>query len=180
MHRNIIYIATSLDGYIADANNQLDWLFSIPNPDQNDMGFSDFMQRIDAVVMGRTTFETVCGFDGEWPYDKPVFVLSNSIREIPVKLIGKAVHLVRGEIKDVISSIHCAGFKTLYIDGGSVAKQCLAEDLIDEMIITIVPILLGDGIPLFGNMKKPLQFIHVKSERYFDYMVKNTWHRQRK
>ncbi|MBG5919833.1 dihydrofolate reductase family protein [Providencia stuartii] len=178
--RNIIYIATSLDGYIADANNLLDWLFSVPNPEQDDMGFSAFMQRIDAVVMGRNTFETVCNFDGEWPYNKPVFVLSNSMKAIPEKLIGKAIHLVRGDITGVIDSIHRAGFHTLYIDGGSAAKQCLVEDLIDEMIITTVPILLGGGTPLFGHVKEPLQFIHVKSERYFDYMVKNTWYRQRK
>ena len=75
---NIVYIATSLDGYIADKDGGLDWLNSIPNPENVDLGFANFMERIDALVMGRATFETVCGFDVEWPYPKPVFVLSNT------------------------------------------------------------------------------------------------------
>ena len=71
---NRIFIATSLDGYIADSNGGIDWLHEIPNPEQLDMGFADFMAETDALVMGRKTFETVCGFDVEWPYSKPVFV----------------------------------------------------------------------------------------------------------
>ena len=77
---NIVYIATSLDGYIADKSGKLDWLHSIPNPDNLDFGFADFMNRIDAIVMGRNTFETVCGFEGMWPYSKRVFVLKNCCR----------------------------------------------------------------------------------------------------
>ncbi|WP_195432844.1 dihydrofolate reductase family protein [Morganella morganii] len=177
--RHIIYIATSLDGYIADAQDKLDWLFAVPNPEQDDMGFSAFMQRIDAVVMGRKTFDTVCAFDGEWPYDKPAFVLSRTVTELPEKLAGKAVYPVQGEIGDVLADIHRAGYHNLYIDGGTAAKQCLAADLIDEMVITTVPVLLGGGTPLFGTLPSPLQFVHISTERYFDYMVKNTWYRQR-
>lgn len=75
MHRvtamkNIVYIATSLDGYIADRDGGLDWLHSIPNPDHSDFGWAEFMAGVDALVMGRTTFETVCGFDCDWPYNK--------------------------------------------------------------------------------------------------------------
>jgi dihydrofolate reductase len=80
---NIVFIATSLDGYIADKNDGLDWLDSIPNPENMDMGYVDLIDRIDALVMGRITFEKVCGFNCEWPYSKPVFVLSNSMKLIP-------------------------------------------------------------------------------------------------
>lgn len=177
--RNIIYIATSLDGYIADAQDKLDWLFAVPNPEQDDMGFSAFMQGIDAVVMGRKTFETVCNFDGAWPYDKPVFVLSRSVTELPEKLTGHGVQLMQGDINEVLNTIRNAGYQTLYIDGGTAAQQCLEADLIDEMVITTVPVLLGSGKPLFGTLTEPLKFIHIKTERYFEYMVKNTYYRQR-
>ncbi len=70
--RNSIFIATSLDGYIADSQSGIDWLHSIPNPKQIDMGYIDFMSRIDALVMGKNTFETVCGFDMDWPYEIPM------------------------------------------------------------------------------------------------------------
>jgi dihydrofolate reductase len=89
-NRNIAFIATSLDGYIADKNGGLDWLHSIPNPDQNDMGYELFIKHIDALVMGRTTFETVCNFDIDWPYSKPVFVLSRTLEMIPEKYKDKA------------------------------------------------------------------------------------------
>ena len=76
--KNIVFIGRSLDGFIAGKNGELDWLEMIPNPDNVEMGFVSLMQEIDAVVMGKTTFEVVCSFDGEWPYMKHVFVLSNS------------------------------------------------------------------------------------------------------
>ncbi len=74
--KNRLFIATSIDGYIADKDGGLDWLNSIPNPDNIDMGYGEFTSQIDALVMGRITFETVCGFDIDWPYQKPVFVLT--------------------------------------------------------------------------------------------------------
>jgi len=87
---NVVYIATSLDGYIADANGSLDWLNTVPNPDSTDYGFADFMDGIDALVMGRKTFETVLGFGGDWPYSKPVFVLSSTLKALPETLQCKA------------------------------------------------------------------------------------------
>ena len=81
---NTVFIATSLDGYIADKDGGLDWLNSIPNPDNLDMGWVNFIDRIDALVMGRRTFDKVCSFNCEWPYCKPVFVLSNSLESISV------------------------------------------------------------------------------------------------
>ena len=79
---NFVYIAQSLDGYIADKNGGLDWLNEIPNPDNSDFGFAEFLNNIDAIVMGRKTFEQVMSF-GVWPYPKPVFVVSTSLKELP-------------------------------------------------------------------------------------------------
>jgi len=155
--KNSIFIATSLDGYIADKNGGIDYLHSIPNPDGDDMGYSNFIAGIDAIVMGRTTFETVCSFDIDWPYTIPVFVLSNTLTEIPEPYKGKA-YLARGPLTEVLASIHEQGFHNLYIDGGKTIQSFLQEDLIDEMIITTIPTLLGGGFPLFGDLINPLQF----------------------
>ena len=81
--KNRVFIATSLDGFIADQNGAIDWLHSIPNPEQIDMGYTDFIGGVDAIVMGRNTFEVVCGFDIDWPYEVPVFVLSRTLNTRP-------------------------------------------------------------------------------------------------
>ncbi|KFA97485.1 dihydrofolate reductase family protein [Vibrio sp. ER1A] len=171
---NIVYIGTSLDGYIADKNNGLDWLHDVPNPEGSDFGFAEFMDRVDGLVMGRNTLEIVLSFGIEWPYSKPVFVLSNTLTKVPEGYEDK-VFLVKGKLSDIVSDLNSKGYKNLYIDGGKTIQSFLAEDLIDEMIITTIPVLLGGGIPLFGELDKPLKFQHVSAERYADYIVKNRY-----
>ena len=142
--KNKVFIATSIDGYIADDNGGIDWLHAIPNPQGIDIGYSEFNSQIDALVIGRATFETVCGFNMNWPYQKPVFVLSNSISTVPEKYEGKA-ELVKGSLKDILDYIHKKKYFNLYIDGGKTIQSFLKEDLIDEITITIIPFLLGSG-----------------------------------
>ncbi len=105
--KNIVFIGTSLDGYIADKNGGFDFLNSIPNPEQDDFGYLDFMDRIDALLMGRKTYETVLGFGGQWPYNKPVFVLSNTLTSLPKNLQDK-VELVSGSVRQVVEKINAA------------------------------------------------------------------------
>lgn len=174
---NIVYIATSLDGYIADREGGLDWLCSIPNPDNLDFGFSEFMDRIDAVVMGRNTFDAVRGFDGEWPYGKPVFVLSNSSASLPGGFEGK-VELVGGDVRGVVAAINGKGYETLYIDGGKTIQGFLREDLIDELIITRVPVLLGGGVPLFGELNGQMVFEHLTTDVMLNAMVRSHYRRR--
>ena len=174
---NYVYIATSLDGFIATADGGIDWLNDITNPDQSDYGFAEFMSGIDALVMGRNTFEKVINF-GVWPYDKPVFVLSHSITELPEGMVGKA-EIIKGEIHEVITLLNKRGYNNLYIDGGKVIQSFLKEDLIDELIITRIPILLGDGIPLFGKLDQNLKFKHVKTDTYNNMLVKSSYTRDR-
>ena len=176
--KNIVYIATSLDGYIADKNDGLDWLQSIPNPDNLDFGWSKFMDSIDAVVMGRTTFEKVCSFNCPWPYSKPVFVLSNFLKTIPKEYEDK-VELINGPLSNILKTIHQKGYLSLYIDGGTTINNFLKEDLIDEIIITIIPILLGEGIPLFRQLPKALDFEHVKTEVFLNAIVQNHYRRKK-
>ncbi len=175
--KNIVYIAKSLDGFIADKNESLDWLEIIPNPKGSDMGFMAFMGSIDGIVMGRNTFEMVAGFDGDWPYPVPVFVLSTTLTSVDEKFKDK-VQLVKGSIKEILAELHAKGFGKLYIDGGKTIQSFLAEDLIDEMIITTMPILLGGGISLFGDLPQRMEFTHVESKVFLKAIVQDTYLRK--
>lgn len=177
--KNIVFIGKSLDGFIAGKNGELDWLEMIPNPENVEMGFTSLIQEIDAVVMGKTTFEVVCGFGGEWPYSKHVFVLSNSLQEVPEKLRNK-VTLLKGSPREVLDNIHEKGYFKLYIDGGRTIQAFLKEDLIDELRITTIPILLGGGFPLFGELPEPLEFEHIESNVFLEQLVQNCYRRKRK
>eukprot|EP01029_Cantina_marsupialis_P022889 TRINITY_DN561_c1_g6_i1.p5 TRINITY_DN561_c1_g6~~TRINITY_DN561_c1_g6_i1.p5 ORF type:complete len:179 (+),score=9.91 TRINITY_DN561_c1_g6_i1:1653-2189(+) len=178
MKQNLVFIAQSLDGFIADRNGGLDWLNMVPNPDQIDMGYHSFVERVDAIVMGRSTFEMVCSFDIEWPYTKPVFVMSNSLSELSQEYKGKA-ELVKGTITEILESIHGKGYHSLYIDGGVTVQSFLKEDVIDELIITTIPILLGGGSPLFKSLPKEMKFELVESEVMLDQIVQSRYKRKR-
>lgn len=174
---NRVYIATSLDGYIADKNGGLAWLDDIENPEGDDMGYVDFMANTDALLMGRTTFETVCGFDVDWPYTKPVYVLSNSLTEVPEEYDGK-VWLVKGPLPEVLQQIHDRGHYRLYIDGGTTITSFLAEGLIDEMVITVFPVLLGGGHRLFGALPQEQDFELVGSKISLGKLVQSHYRRK--
>ncbi|WP_439882459.1 dihydrofolate reductase family protein [Pontibacter sp. MBLB2868] len=176
--KNSVFIATSIDGYIADKDGGLDWLHSIPNPENNDMGYVEFNDQIDALIMGRITFETVLGFDVDWPYNKPVFVLSNKLKEIP-KSHKEKVFLVNGKITDILAQIHEKGFYRLYIDGGATIRSFLKEDLIDEMILSVIPVLLGGGSPLFTELPKELKFELIGTKTYLNQIVQNHYKRKK-
>ncbi len=175
---NYVYIATSLDGFIATQDGGIDWLDEIPNPEQSDFGYGEFMTRIDAIVMGRNSFEKVLTF-AVWPYDKPVFVLSSSLKHVPKDLVDKVEIIGNDNISTLIANLNQQGYYHLYIDGGRTIQSFLAEDLIDEMIITRVPILLGKGIPLFGNLTSALRFQHQTTEIFSNGLVKSSYIRLR-
>jgi dihydrofolate reductase len=176
--KNKVFIATSLDGYIADKNGSIEWLNSIPNPDNLDMGYSDFVAQIDAIVMGRTTFETVCSFGIDWPYTKPVFILSNTLTELPKQYEGKAF-LINGTLTDILEQIHKKGYGQLYIDGGVTIQNFLKEDLIDSITITTIPLLLGGGSSLFGEHQNILEFECTETKQFSNNIVQNTFLRKR-
>ena len=182
-HKNIpdtkmkisVYVATSLDGYIAERDGGLDWLNELPNPEGSDFGFTDFMKRVDAVVMGRVTFEQVLSF-GELPYTKPVFVLSRTLTNLPESIEGKA-ELLSGTPEEVIDELTARSFESLYLDGGETIHEFLKRDLINELILTRIPVLLGDGIPLFRTGFPEQKYDHVKTEIFNDSLVKS-WYRK--
>lgn len=168
---NYVYIATSLDGFIATKDGGIDWLMETPNPDNSDYGYAEFINRVDAIIMGRNSYEKVLTF-GEWPYNKKVFILSNTLKSLSENMINKA-EIINGDLKNIISQLANRGFLNLYIDGGKVIQSFLNENLIDELIITRIPILLGEGIPLFGKLSKQIKLTHTKTETLNEQLVKS-------
>lgn len=168
---NYVYVGASLDGYIAGPNGEIDWLEERSHPDDGDHGFADFMAGIDALLMGRNSFDVVAGMN-EWFYTKPVFVISNTMTEVFLFYADK-VQLCRGSLPEVVKNLAERGYENLYIDGGKVIQQALREDLIDELIVTQLPILLGKGIPLFGDLDGPIRFDHVNTVVFKSGLVKN-------
>lgn len=172
MKKNSVFIATSLDGFIADKDGGIKWLDTFPEINNIDTGYVAFMARIDALIIGRSTYETVLGFDIEWPYQKPVFVVSSSLKDVPKQLKGK-VTIVQGSLTDILTHIHELGYHRLYIDGGRLIQSFLREDLLDEMIITVIPVILGSGIPLFAEQINQVVFKCVETKLYLDAVVQN-------
>jgi dihydrofolate reductase len=157
----IVYIGTSLDGFIARKDGDIDWLTQFAN-DEAIHAYEEFISRIDAIVIGRGTFEKVLTFPS-WPYDRKVFALSNSIKQVPDELKEKVTVLSINPPK-LLSYLSNLGFSSVYIDGGKVIQDFLKEDLVDELIISKVPILIGNGIPLFGQLNTDLEFKHTQTQ----------------
>jgi dihydrofolate reductase len=174
---NIIYIATSIDGYIARTDGSIEWLTEWPNPDKSDYGFFAFLDSIDGIIMGRNTFETVSAFD-EWVYTKPVFVLSTTLTQLSGKWAAKG-ELIKGDLNEVLALLSNRGVNNIYVDGGKTIQSFLALDMIDQMIITTIPMLLGSGIPLFSDNAPELKFKHTATDIYNGGLVKISYSRDR-
>lgn len=175
--KTTVYIATSLDGFIARADGDIDWLTGIDNPPHEDYGYSEFYSGIDAIVTGRGTFEKVLTFPS-WPYDKKVFVLSTTLKDPPSTLRDKA-SIVSMKPKELLGHLAGMGYSSLYVDGGKVIQSFLREDCIDDLIITKIPVLIGTGIPLFGDLDSDLHFTHLQTTAYPNGLVKSHYRRKR-
>jgi dihydrofolate reductase len=158
--KTIVYIGTSLDGFIARKNGDFEWLTEFANEEAIN-SYQELISRIDAIVMGRRTFEKVLSFPS-WPFDKKVYVLSSTIKQVPVELINK-VSILSSKPSEVLNYLSQKGYSSLYIDGGKVIQEFLKEGLIDELIISKAPILIGSGIPLFGHLDTDIRFKHIRT-----------------
>jgi dihydrofolate reductase len=176
--RIIAYIGVSLDGYIADLEGNVDWLHEIPIPEGNDLGFSTFMAGIDAVLMGSNTFRAVLDI-GEWYYDKPVYVASNSFTKIPVGYENR-IQLIQGTIHELIEYLRESGFYSIYVDGGKIIQGCLNFGILNEIIITHVPVLLGAGIPFLNKLSQSIDLEHVHTAVLEPGLVKSHYHINRR
>ncbi len=165
-----VFIVTSADGYIATKTGDITWLEKAGKTEITvDMGFNDFLQAIDCIIMGRKTMEKISSFNltqEQWPYGNTrIFVLSRKLKAPPENLKSK-VEMYSGKIPVLISRLEEEGYHHAYIDGGSTITSFLNLGLIDEMIITQAPILLGEGIPLFGKLHKNIMLSDTQVKVY--------------
>lgn len=164
--RVTVFIATSLDGFIARKDGDINWLHEqAPLPDGDDAGFSALMARIDYLVMGRNTYETVLSF-GEWPYSKPVIVMSQSLTEIPAQLQDR-VSLSREAPSALLQRLTDEDCGEIYLDGGLLIQAWLREQLVSDLIITRLPVLLGEGRALFGALERDIK-LQLISNKHWD------------
>ena len=165
-----VFIATSLDGFIARTTGALDWL---PQGGGEPHGYDEFMATVDALVIGRKTYETVLTFRA-WPYDKkPVFVLSTSTVAAPPT--GALMECMSGDPTDIVSKLAARGIRHIYVDGGITIQRFLQAGLIQRLIITRIPILLGDGIPLFGITQRDIHLKHIGTKQYASGFVQSEY-----
>jgi dihydrofolate reductase len=166
-----VFIATSLDGFIARQDGALDWL---PADGGEPHGYDEFMATVDAIVIGRKTFETVLAF-AEWPYGrKPVVVLSSRPGDV-VPPVGAVCDAMAGTPLEVAARLSQRGMKHLYIDGGATIQRFLEAGLIQRLIITRIPVLLGSGIPLFGPLSRDIRLQHVATRSFPSGMVQSEY-----
>ena len=171
-----VYIGASLDGFIARTDGDIEWLVGFA--DQDAVGaYNEFMATVDVIVIGRGTFEKVLEFPS-WPYDKPVFVLSRTLREMPDPLKDK-MSILSLEPADLLPYLSSKGFKSAYVDGGKVIQSFLDADLIETLIIAKVPLLIGSGLPLFGPLDTDMAFEHVHTKTSTNGLVRSYYKRKR-
>jgi len=146
-----VFIATSLDGFIARPDGDIGWLVGQPVPEGEDFGYAAFMRTIGALVMGRVTFEKTLGF-ADWPYAVPVVVMSRAPERVmvPDALSGR-VRVTSASPEAVLRDLAEAGVTRVYVDGGQVVRAFLAAGLVRRMTVTLIPVLLGQGRPLWGH-----------------------------
>jgi dihydrofolate reductase len=168
--RASVFIGTSLDGFIARANGDFDFL---PPGGGEPHGYDEFMATVDALVIGRKTFETVLSF-GTWPYgEKPVFVLST--RPLAPTPLGAVVERMSGAPAGIVSKLTARGIRRAYMDGGITIQRFLQAGLIQRLIITRVPVLIGAGIPLFGPLRSDIALKHVATRPYASGLVQSEY-----
>jgi dihydrofolate reductase len=158
--RATVYIATSLDGYIARPDGNLDWLLGATPVPGEDYGYQAFMDTVDVIVMGRATYEKVLSFGG-WPYGgKQVVVLASRPVAIGPER-ARDVEWLRGEPETVLRALADRGLQHAYVDGGVTVQRFLAAGLVQRLIVTRVPVLIGAGVPLFGSLPRDVPLRHV-------------------
>ena len=165
-----VFIGISVDGFMARANGGLDFLPEDPEPH----GFDEFFANIDTLVIGRKTFETVLAFP-DWPYgDKRVVVLSSGRLDLSAVKNGK-VEQMSGAPEEIVARLAASGAQHLYIDGGITIQRFLRAGLIQRLIITRVPVLIGEGIPLFGSLPYDVRLQHVATRHYPSGLVQSEY-----
>ena len=158
----VLYIAMSLDGYIATKENSIDFL-SMVEQQGEDYGYAEFVKTVDTVIIGRKTYDKVLAMGFEYPHaDKDVYIVTRTERPA----IGN-FKFYSGDLAQLVNHLKVQSGKNIYCDGGSeVANELMKNNLIDELIVSIIPILLGDGIKLFNDGRPEKELSLVSSKQF--------------
>lgn len=169
-----VFIGTSLDGFIARPNHDIAWLTDYPTPGE-DHGFGAHMARVDAVVMGRGTYAAIKDMR-PWYYDKPVVVLSQSLtqQDVPAELADK-VEILMARPRAAMESFAARGWSRVYVDGGTVIQSFLRAGLIEDLVISRIPVLIGEGIALFGPLEGDVALEHLHTRAFDSGLVQSTY-----
>lgn len=174
--QSIVYIATTLDGFIARLDNQIDWLDH--DSGGEDYGWAQFRAGIDGLIIGRKTYQQVLGFGGEWPYSGLTTVVWSQTLEsadIPFELREQRVEVSCMSPQSILERLGEAGLKNIWIDGGMTLKAFVAAGLVDYLTITRIPILIGEGIPLFGPVLKDVHLSHLSTASFGSGVVQSSY-----
>ena len=160
-----VFIAASLDGFIARPDGDVSWLDEYePLGEGDDAGYGELFNKVDALIFGRGSFEKVLEFD--WPYgSKPITVLSSSLTKVPERL-KSSVRIDNSAPLKVLEKLEAEGCRHIYLDGGQVIQSFLREGLVDDITLTTIPVLLGQGIPLFGYLEKDIKLKLLESRSW--------------
>jgi dihydrofolate reductase len=166
-----VFVGTSVDGFLARPNDALDFLS--PSGDEPH-GYTEFIATVDVIVIGRRTFEVVLAFPA-WPYGKKQ-VIALSGRSLDFSSIrGGMVDQMAGSPAEIVSKLSARGFKHAYVDGGVTIQHFLRAGQIQRLTITRVPVLIGQGIPLFGALPKDIHLRHIETKSYSSGLVKTEY-----
>jgi len=165
-----VFVGTSLDGFIARKNGDFDFL---PPGGGEPHGYDEFIATVDAIVMGRNTFDTVLTMS-PWPYAKKRVVVLSS-RPIDFSRVDGKVEQMSGAPAAIVAQLEATGDHHLYIDGGITVQSFLRAGLIQRLIITRVPVLIGEGIPLFGALPHDIRLHHVSTKQYASGLVSSEY-----
>jgi dihydrofolate reductase len=168
--RASVFVGTSVDGFIARRSGDFDFL---PEGGGEPHGYDEFMASVDVLVIGRNTFEKVLSFE-QWPYgDKRVVVLSS--RAIAPNIRGAVIEQMSGSPAEILDRLAASGAAHAYIDGGITVQRFIRARLVQRLIITRVPVLIGEGIPLFGALPHDVQLRHIQTKTYPSGLVKSEY-----
>jgi dihydrofolate reductase len=167
-----VFVGTSVDGFIARPDGGLDWLPVEAEPH----GYDEFIASVDTIVIGRNTYEIVLGFDS-WPYgEKRVVVLSSRSLDLSAaRARGGVIEQMGGAPPEIVATLASSGAQHLYVDGGVTVQRFLREGLIDRLVITRVPVLIGQGIPLFGTLPHDIRLEHVATRQFPSGLVQSEY-----
>lgn len=166
-----VFVGVSVDGFLARCDGRLDFLDAGGSEPH---GFEEFFATVDALVIGRNTFEVVLAFP-EWPYgEKRVVVLSSQRLDLTA-LSGKPVEQMAGEPAEIVARLAAGGVRHIYVDGGVTIQRFLRAGLVETLTVTRVPVLIGDGIPLFGSLPHDVLLRHVATRTYAGGLVQSDY-----